>query len=115
MDKVQFGQVLSNLFRNATEATTGAPASLGVVSTYLIGCMRILRKVSDDGSGLADAVRKSLFELLTSTKATGMGVGLSISKSIIEARYGRIWSEARPGGGAVFTFTLPLATAESVE
>jgi signal transduction histidine kinase len=72
-------------------------------------------EVSDDGPGLADAVKESLFEPLTSTKATGMGVGLSISKSIIEAHYGPIWVESRPAGGTVFSFTLPLATAESEE
>ena len=52
---------------------------------------------------------------LTSSKANGMGIGLSISKSIIEAHYGRIWGESRREGGAAFSFTLPLAIAESGE
>ncbi len=115
MDRVQIGQVLSNLLRNAKEATAEAPASHVAVSTELNGEGMIRCEVSDDGPGLADAVKESLFEPLTSTKATGMGVGLSISKSIIEAHYGRIWGESRPGGGTVFSFTLPLATAESEE
>ena len=71
--------------------------------------------VSDNGLGLADAVREQLFEPLTSTKATGMGIGLSISKSIIEAHYGRIWAEPNSEGGTVFSFALPLTTAESEE
>ena len=72
-------------------------------------------EVADDGPGLADAVRESLFEPLTSTKANGMGVGLSISKAIVEAHYGRIWGESGSAGGAVFGFTLPLAVAGSHE
>jgi len=89
---------------------------LAAAGVYLATAQRMIRcEVSDDGPGLADAVKASLFEPLTSTKATGMGVGLSISKSIIEAHYGRIWGESRPGGGTVFSFTLPLATAESEE
>ncbi len=115
MDRVQIGQVLSNLLRNAKEATADSPGSHVGVSTELNGEGMIRCEVSDDGPGLADAVRESLFEPLTSTKATGMGVGLSISKSIIEAHYGRIWGESGHGGGTVFSFTLPLASAESEE
>ena len=115
MDRIQIGQVLSNLLRNAREATAEAHGSHVAVSTVRIGEGMIRCDVSDDGPGLADAVRESLFEPLTSTKANGMGVGLSISKSIIEAHYGRIWGELGPDGGAVFSFTLPLAVAESAE
>ena len=71
--------------------------------------------VSDNGPGLADEVKELLFEPLTSTKATGMGIGLSISKSIIEAHYGRIWAESDPRAGTTFSFTLPLAAAEIEE
>ncbi len=69
--------------------------------------------VSDNGPVLADTVRDHLFEPLTSAKATGMGIGLSISKSIIEAQSGKIWAEPNSDGGTVFSFTLPLPTAES--
>lgn len=113
MDSIQIGQVLSNLLRNFREATAEARGSHVTVSTERIGEGLIQCDVSDDGPGFADAVRDNLFQPLTSTKANGMGVGLSISKSIIEAHYGRIWGESGPDGGAVFSFTLPLAVAES--
>ena len=115
MDTVQIGQVLSNLLSNAKEATMGAPGSHVAVSTELNGEGIIRCEVADDGPGLADAIKESLFEPLTSTKATGMDVGLSISKSFIEAHYGWIWGESGQAGGTVFSFTLPLATAESEE
>lgn len=63
-------------------------------------------------AGFADAMRESLFEPLTSTKAA-MGAGLSISKSIVEAHYGEILGELAPRRGAIFSLTLPLAIAES--
>jgi two-component system sensor kinase FixL len=69
--------------------------------------------VSDIGPGLADDVRESLFEPMTSTKANGMGNGPSISKSIIEAEYARIWAESHTG--APFSFALPLTAAEIEE
>src|SRR5208337_3565189 len=101
-----------NLLRNAREAMAHSPGSRVLIATSrnedMIRC-----DVCDNGPGLADAVREQLFEPLTSTKATGMGIGLSISKSVIEAHYGRIWAESNPQGGAVFSFALPLTTAES--
>jgi two-component system, LuxR family, sensor kinase FixL len=69
--------------------------------------------VSDIGSGLADDVRESLFEPMTSTKANGMGNGPLISKSLLEADYARIW--AGPHTGATFSFALPLTAAEIEE
>jgi PAS domain S-box-containing protein len=115
MDRVQIGQVLSNLIRNAREAVGTAPEGRIVVSTALEGGVTIRCDVSDNGPGLADAVRERLFEPVTSTKPTGMGVGLSISKSIVEAHYGRIWAQPNPKGGTILSFTLPLAAAEADE
>ena len=115
MDPVQIGQVLSNLVRNAREAVGEAPGGRIVISTAPDGEETIRCDVSDNGPGLADAVKDSLFEPFNSTKATGMEFGLSISKSIVEAHYGRIWARPNPHGGAVFSFTLPLATGESDE
>jgi signal transduction histidine kinase len=115
ISRVQIGQVLSNLLRNAKEATMDLPGSHVAVSPELNGEGMIRCAVADDGPDLDDAVKESLFEPLTSTKATGMGVGLSISKSFIEAHYGLIGGESGHEGGTVFSFTLPLVTAESEE
>jgi two-component system sensor kinase FixL len=65
--------------------------------------------VSDSGPGLAPEIAANPFEAFKSTKAAGMGVGLSISRTIIEAHEGRIWADASPYGGASFHFTLPDA------
>jgi PAS domain S-box-containing protein len=111
-DPVQIGQVLSNLVRNAREAIEDTPSGRIVISTALEGDDMIRCDVSDNGPGLAKTVEERLFEPVTSTKATGMGVGLSISKSIIEAHYGQIWAQKNPLGGTVFSFTLPLAAGE---
>ena len=115
MDPVQIGQVLSNLVRNAREAVGETPGGRVRISTALEGGDTIRCDVLDNGPGLADAVKDRLFEPLNSNKPTGMGVGLSISRSIVEAHYGRIWARTNPQGGAVFSFTLPLATEESDE
>jgi two-component system sensor kinase FixL len=63
--------------------------------------------VTDTGSGISDDFRERLFQPFMTTKAEGMGVGLSISRSIIEAHGGKIWADANPKGGTVFHFTLP--------
>lgn len=83
-----------------------------MISTALEGDDMIRCDVSDNGPGLAETVKERLFGPLTSTKATGVGVGLSISKSIIEAHYGHIWAGSNIHGGAVFSFALPLAAEE---
>ena len=66
-------------------------------------------EVSDTGSGFQDDVLPNLFQTFFTTKETGMGVGLSISRSIIEAHGGRMWAENNAAGGATFRFTLPAA------
>lgn len=109
-DRVQIQQVIVNLMRNAIEAMDGAAVRELVLATSLAdGCVRL--DVADSGHGLCDSTRAILFEPFRTTKATGMGVGLSISRSIIEAHGGRIWAEPNPRGGAIFSFTLPLAEA----
>ncbi len=115
LDPVQIGQVLSNLLRNALEAIGDPLGGRVAVSTALEDDGMIRCDISDNGPGLADLVEERLFEPLTSTKASGMGVGLSISKSIIEAHYGRIRAQSNPRGGTVFSFTLPLAAEEGDE
>ncbi len=71
--------------------------------------------VSDNGPGLAPEIAENLFQPFHSTKATGMGVGLSISRTIIEAHEGRIWADASPLGGTSFHFTLPVADGEGAD
>jgi two-component system sensor kinase FixL len=69
--------------------------------------------VSDTGPGFHDDVKANLFQTFFTTKETGMGVGLSISRSIIEAHGGRMWADNNAAGGATFRFTLPAAANES--
>ncbi len=70
--------------------------------------------VSDTGSGLSPDILPQLFQPFVTTKQHGMGVGLSISKTIIEAHGGRLWAEPNPGGGTVFHLTLKLAGHEDI-
>ena len=67
--------------------------------------------VADNGSGLADTVRSKLFQPFVTTKANGMGIGLSVCQTIVESHHGRLWAEDNPGGGTVFRFTVREATA----
>ena len=106
VDRVQTQQVLINLMRNAVEAMSDAPERLLTVSTCddEHGFVRVT--VADTGPGVEDQVADELFRAFNSTKAGGMGLGLSICRTIIEASGGRIWMEPREGGGALFHFTL---------
>jgi PAS domain S-box-containing protein len=111
-DKVQIVQVLMNLISNATEAMGPVPRrELEIATTSCAAEIRI--DVIDTGVGLSEKAKASLFEPFATTKPSGMGVGLSISRAIIEAHHGRIWAGSNPEGGAVFSFTLPLASSES--
>ncbi len=111
-DRVQIQQVLVNLFRNALEAMAQSPRRELVVANARVSDDMIEVEVSDTGSGFRDDVIPNLFQTFFTTKDTGMGVGLSISRSIIEAHGGRMWAESNAAGGATFRFTLP-ATDES--
>ncbi|PSO17815.1 sensor protein FixL [Bradyrhizobium sp. MOS003] len=111
-DRVQIQQVLVNLFRNALEAMAKSSRRELVVANSRVADDMIEAEVSDTGSGFRDDVIPNLFQTFFTTKDTGMGVGLSISRSIIEAHGGRMWAESNAAGGATFRFTLP-ATDES--
>jgi two-component system sensor kinase FixL len=105
-DKVQVQQVMLNLVRNAIEAMDGqARRELVVATKALADDMRQV-SVMDTGSGISPGFAEQLFKPFQSTKSDGMGVGLSISRTIIEAHGGRIWAEANPNGGSIFHFTL---------
>jgi two-component system, LuxR family, sensor kinase FixL len=114
VDRVQIQQVLVNLFRNALEAMAASPQRRLVASTRAAADDMIEVAVADTGSGFADGVESNLFQTFFTTKETGMGVGLSISRSIVEAHGGKMWAEQNPSGGATFRFTLPAAPNESL-
>ncbi len=114
-DRVQIQQVLVNLIRNAVEAMDGRPVRRLSVTSRRQEDGVVEVAVADTGSGVDDAFRARLFEPFMTTKAEGMGVGLSISRSIIEAHGGRIWADANPGGGTIFRFTLPPAPARATD
>jgi two-component system sensor kinase FixL len=112
VDRVQIQQVLLNLIRNAIEAMQQSRERRLLVSTTFDDAGATLVTVSDTGAGISDEVADQLFQPFMTTKAQGMGVGLSISKSIIESHGGRIWVEPNPSGGTIFKFTLPTTAVE---
>jgi two-component system sensor kinase FixL len=112
-DRVQIQQVLVNLFRNALEAMAHVPQRELTATNLKVADDMIEIVVSDTGTGFHDDVMPNLFQTFFTTKETGMGVGLSISRSIIEAHGGRMWAENNGSGGATFRFTLPAASSES--
>jgi signal transduction histidine kinase len=112
-DRVQIQQVIFNLVRNALEATAGRKSREITLATRLTGNAELEISVADNGSGLGEDP-ETVFRPFASTKAKGMGIGLSICRTIVEAHGGRLWAEPRAGGGAVFRFTLPLAPEETI-
>jgi two-component system sensor kinase FixL len=111
-DKVQVQQVLLNLMRNAIEAMEDSPIRELVIATAPAPGGVIEISVADTGAGIAPEVSAQLFQPFVTTKRTGMGVGLSISRTIIEAHGGSIAARPNAGGGTVFSFTLPAVTKE---
>jgi two-component system sensor kinase FixL len=114
VDRVQIQQVLVNLFRNALEAMAQSSQRELITTNTPTAEDMIEIEVSDTGSGIPDDVKQNLFQTFFTTKETGMGVGLSISRSIVEAHGGRMWAETNAAGGATFRFTLPAASNESL-
>jgi two-component system sensor kinase FixL len=113
-DKVQIQQVALNLMRNAVDAMIDSPRRDLTVTIEPGEDDMALVSVADTGPGVSPDVADQLFQPFITTKRTGMGVGLSISRTIIEAHGGRIWVEARPGGGALFRFTVPRVGKEEL-
>jgi two-component system sensor kinase FixL len=109
MDRIQVQQVLVNLLRNAIEAMAESPSPAITVSTRRADADFVEVGVADVGPGLAENIRTRLFQPFNSSKAGGLGVGLSLCRTVIEDHGGRIWAEDRRPRGAVFCFTLPAA------
>lgn len=114
VDRVQIQQVLVNLFRNALEAMAESPKRELAASSTKTSDDMVELSISDTGHGLSEAAVANLFETFFTTKETGMGVGLSISRSIIEAHGGRMWAETNDSGGATFRLTLPIAPTKDL-
>jgi two-component system, LuxR family, sensor kinase FixL len=106
VDRIQVQQVVVNLIRNAVEAMQSERRELTVsAAPDGNGCVAI--RVADTGPGLAPEIARRLFQPFVTTKPQGMGIGLSICRSIVEAHGGELHAEPNPGGGTVFAFSLP--------
>ena len=110
VEKVQIQQVLLNLMRNAIEAMQDCERKELLVATSAMDGDMIEVRVADTGHGLSADIADRLFQPFVTTKTAGMGVGLSISKRIVEAHGGKMWAEPNAGGGTIFRFTLQAAT-----
>lgn len=111
VDKVQIEQVLINLMRNAVEAMETSQRRRLELSAIVETDGMVRVSVKDTGPGLAKDVADRLFQPFVSTKEAGMGVGLSICRTIVESNGGRIWAEPNPRCGTAFSFSLPVAPA----
>jgi two-component system sensor kinase FixL len=113
-DRVQLEQVLLNLLLNGMDALQGCPVEH---RRLLVRAQRgadhsVEFAVTDSGPGIAVGKLDRIFESFYSTKPKGMGLGLSISRTIVEAHHGRLWAENNPECGATFRFTLPMAPGQ---
>ena len=110
-DRVQLQQVMLNLIRNASDAMTGVddrPRAL-LIKTEADQDDHVRLSVTDAGVGFRPDSANRLFDAFYTTKKDGMGIGLSVSHSIIEAHHGRLWATANDGPGATFCFSIPCA------
>ena len=109
-DQIELQQVLLNLISNAIDAMDCvAPESRRInISSSWSGDQFVQVRVTDQGKGLEGVDVERMFTLSYTTKDTGTGVGLSVSRSIVEGHGGKLWAEQNPGGGATFCFTVPV-------
>lgn len=110
-DRIQVQQVILNLVRNAVEAMAGSPRRELRIGSHRGEAGFLEVHVADTGPGISEEVADRLFQPFVSGKADGMGVGLSISRNIIEAHGGRMWTSDNADGGATFHFSLPRPAA----
>jgi signal transduction histidine kinase len=115
-DRVQLQQVVLNLVMNGIDAMRAVAdrARILTIRSQLDDQHNIVVNVADSGVGLDAADRERIFETFFTTKAAGMGMGLAISKSIIEAHHGRLWAAPGSPVGAMFAFALPSASGVSL-
>ncbi len=107
-DRVQLQQVILNLLRNASDAMSSvADRPRQMVLRTELEDEHVCLSIQDSGVGFAPEVADQMFESFYTTKSDGMGVGLSVSRSIIEANHGRLWATANDGPGATFAFSIP--------
>lgn len=112
VDRIQIQQVIMNLVRNALEAIAQSPIKRLEIRSAPISASLIEVIVSDSGPGLSEDVTPTLFEPFRTTKESGMGLGLSICRTIVEGQGGRIWVESSRFGGSAFHFTLMRKPAD---
>ncbi len=111
VNRIQIQQVVVNLIRNAVQAMDGAPVRRISLATAATPDGAIEVAVGDTGSGLDDELKERLFEPFVTTKSKGLGLGLAICRSIVEAHDGHLWATDAPGGGTEFRFTVPAGGA----
>jgi two-component system sensor kinase FixL len=111
LDKIQIHQVITNLIRNSVDALDGVKQREIVISTRRAGQDSIEISIVDTGPGLAPEIADRLFQPFVTTKPSGLGIGLSICRAIVDGHGGRLWASENPDGGTIFHVSLPTARA----
>ena len=111
IDRIEVQQVVLNILRNAIEAFEGPGDRKIRVSTGAVGSEKVRVDIRDNGPGLAPEIADDPFRPFQTTKEDGLGIGLAISRTIIDAHGGRLWAKNLPEGGAAFCFSLPVGSA----
>ena len=107
LDKIQIHQVITNLIRNSIDALEGVKRREIVISTGRAGPHAVEIAIVDTGPGLAPEIADRLFQPFITTKPSGLGIGLSICRSIVDGHGGRLWANPNPDGGTIFHVSLP--------